>query len=94
MARAKFSGKMFTSFEQTENAMRAERINELLDSGTRVFGDDGPDSEGTWHEIEEALTPYGNGIGVRTKAGKIVRIYAYDATPEAAVKRGFADPTV
>lgn len=90
MARRRFSmGGPYFSFEQTENAMRAERINKLLDEGIRVLGDDGPDSEGTWHEIEEAVIPYGNGIDVRTKAGKIVRIYSMDASDGAAVKHNF-----
>lgn len=70
----------YTSFEQCENAMRAERINRMLDEGKRVFGDDGPDAPGNWHEIDEALTPHGNGITVRTKAGKLVKIFAYDAS--------------
>ena len=68
------------SFEGCQNAIRAQRINEMLDAGTRVFGDDGPDGPGAWHEIDEAIYPFGNGIDVRTKAGKTVRIYAYDAS--------------
>lgn len=89
MARQRFNGKLFFSFEATENGMRANRINEMLDAGNRVFGDDGPDAPGKWHEIEEAVTPHGNGIDCRTKDGKVVRIYAYDATTDAAKKLGF-----
>ncbi len=88
--RRRFSGKaadhpgtmfgFWTSFEQCENAMRAERINIMRDEGKRVFGDDGPNAPGNWHEIDEAITPHGNGIDVRTIDGKTVRIYAYDAS--------------
>jgi len=91
VARRKFdlgSGRgPYLYFEQAENAIRAQRINEMLDAGTRVFGDDGPDAPGQWFEIEEAVNPKANGIECRTKCGKTVTIYAYDATPEAAEKR-------
>ena len=83
--RKTFSGKgPWTSLEQFRNAIRAETINALLDKGQRVFGDDGPDSEGTWHEIQEAIYPNGNGIDVRTTSGKNVRIYSYDSTDKRA----------
>jgi hypothetical protein len=79
--RKTFSGKgPYFYFEQAENAMRAERINKMLDSGLRVFGDDGPDKPGNWHEIEEAIEPHSNGISVKTKSGTIVKIFAYDAS--------------
>jgi len=78
MSRKTFSGKgPYFYFEQVQNAIRAERINYMLDSGLRVFGDDGPDEPGVWHEIDEAIYPHANGIDVRTKDGKTVRIYAY-----------------
>jgi hypothetical protein len=80
----------FTTFEQCQNAIRAQRINEFLDAGHRVFGDDGPDKEGVWHEIDEAVRPHANGIECRTKAGAVVRIYSYDASDGAAKARGFA----
>jgi hypothetical protein len=76
----------YTSFEQCRNAMRAEQINVALDEGKRVFGDDGPDAEGTWYEIDEAVEPHGNGITARTKCGKYVKIYSYDTTDARAAK--------
>lgn len=77
--RRRFSGcGPYLTFEQCENAMRAERINTALDDGKRVFGDDGPNVPGTEYEIEEALTPHANGISVKTKCGKVVTIYSMD----------------
>ena len=60
--------------------MRAETINKYLDEGTRVFGDDGIEGPGTEYEIEEAIEPLSHGIRVKTKCGKEVTIYAYDAS--------------
>ena len=83
--RQTFSGKgPCLSFEQCQNAMRAENINKELDQGRRVFGDDGPDVEGTWYEIDEALEPHGNGITVRTTTGKLMRIYSRDSSDKRA----------
>jgi hypothetical protein len=70
----------YGSFQQTENAMRAERINTFLDQGTRVFGDDGQYGPGKEYEIEEAVEPLHYGIRVKTKCGSLVTIYAYDAS--------------
>jgi len=68
------------TFQQCENAIRCDRINVMLDSGKRVFGDDGKDEPGTWHEIEEAVEPMSHGLYVKTKDGRRIRIYAYDAS--------------
>ena len=76
--RRRFDGNTYFSFEQTENAIRATRINELLDAGKAVVGDDGPDSPGKEHELDEAIQPHANGIDCRTKAGEVVRIFAYE----------------
>ncbi len=70
----------YTSLQMTQNAMRAERINKMLDEGLRVFGDDGQNAPGKWHELDEALTPQDYGIDCRTKDGKTVRIYGYDGS--------------
>jgi len=82
MARRRFNTFSFT-FQGAENAERANRINQLLDSGQRVFGDDGPDLPGKMFEIEECIEPSCHGILVLTKDGSRVRIYAIDATPLA-----------
>ena len=85
--RRTFAGKgPYFSFEQTQNAIRAEKINYNLDQGRRVFGDDGPETKGTEYEIAEAVEPMGNGIGVITKCGKYVTIYAHDMS-DAVQKR-------
>jgi hypothetical protein len=86
MPRMKFSGRTYFEFHQTENAMRCERINDLLDAGTRVFGDPNKDAESPkpdWVEIDEAVQPRSHGLDVRTKDGKVVRIFAYDASDAA-----------
>lgn len=84
MARRNFSGLTSLTYQESANAARAQTINDLLDDGVRVFGDDGPDAESTWHELVEALTPRCDGIDCRTIDGTIVRIYAYSAKPERA----------
>jgi hypothetical protein len=73
-------GGFYTSFEACQNAMRANNINKMLDEGRRVFGDDGERTKGKEYEIEEAIEAYGNGIQVKTKCGKLILIYAYDAS--------------
>lgn len=93
MARKRFSGAtgpaygFYTSFEACQNAMRAEKINLMLDEGRRVFGDIGEDEPGEEFELDEALEPHGNGITCRTKCGKTVRIYSYDASDKRQTKQ-------
>lgn len=79
--RKRFAGKgPYLSLEQCQNAIRAERINVMLDAGKRVFGDDGPEVKGTEYELEEAIKPLDNGILCRTKCSKEVTIFGYDAS--------------
>lgn len=75
-----FDGRTYFTFQQCENAMRAQRINAMLDAGTRVWGDDGPDEKGTEYELDEAPEPHSHGITCRTKCGRNIKIFAYDAS--------------
>lgn len=87
MPRMKFAGRTYFEFHQTENAMRCETINCLLDGGRRVFGDpssaEPPSPKTAWVEIDEAVQPRSHGLDVRTKDGKVVTIFAYDASDAA-----------
>ncbi len=87
MARKRFSTGVYLSFQEARNAIRAHHLNVMLDEGVRVFGDDGPDEEGTWHEIEEATLPRPDGIQVTTKDGKSITIYATRTAPADASSR-------
>lgn len=83
--RRRFDGNMYFNFQTCENAIRCNAINELLDSGRRVFGDT-ENREGkppVWVEIYEAIQPYPHGLEVRLREGLTYRIYGYNASDEA-----------
>ena len=77
--RPRFSGKgPYLSFEACEAAIRAERINVMLDEGRQVIATTGPEDNEVEQEITEAR-PRGTTVEGKLADGEWVQIFGYKA---------------
>lgn len=84
--RPRFSGKgPYLSFQACEAAMRAERINIMLDEGKRVVATTGPEDAEIKQEITEAR-PRSTDVEGKTLTGEWTQIFGYDGGDKVQVR--------